>query len=212
MTQRNKLLFIGPHPDDVFISCGGLILKSRETHDIDVCCVVSRGMSPEDNIRISEEKNAWQQVATSKSKIELVFFPGVDREVSRFYNELVGFIEQGLRKNSYQYIFIPYSKDTHQDHRAVCEASLSACRYTRNVVFYETPSSYDFSPSMFVELSSHVMDLKKEASKNYASQLLGSEDYSVDLQTIIESKAIANGSKSRVCKYAEGFMPFRMFI
>jgi LmbE family N-acetylglucosaminyl deacetylase len=212
VNASDKFLFVGPHPDDVFISCGGLILKSKETHDIDVCCVVSRGMSPSDEVRINEERKAWHLVDDNQDHVKLFLFPGVDTEVQRSYNQLVDFIEQALSKNTYKYIFVPYGSDTHQDHRSVSEACLSACRYAKNIIFYETPSTYDFSPTMFVELSDDVMRFKRKISNCYESQLLGTENYSVDLQTIIESKAISNGIRSRVCKYAEGFKPFRMFI
>jgi LmbE family N-acetylglucosaminyl deacetylase len=208
--RKEKVLLLGPHPDDVFIACGGFILKNVQSYDIEVCCIVSKGMLPSDEIRKKEEESAWKEVSGNHS-VDLTFFPGVDTKLYESHNQIISFIESKV-KSQYKYIFTPYRNDTHQDHRTVSEATLSACRYSKNVIFYETPSTYDFSPTMFVELSDEIMNKKIKASANYGSQILGTESFSMNLSSIIESKAIANGSKTRVCKYAEGFKPFRVFL
>ena len=46
-----------------------------------------------------------------------------------------------------------YPEDTHQDHRALAEATLSATRYIRNVLFYEGPTTVNFQPNVFVDIS-----------------------------------------------------------
>jgi LmbE family N-acetylglucosaminyl deacetylase len=213
--QKQSLLFLSPHPDDIFISCGGLILKSLNDYDIHVICFATKNLSPSNEIRLLEEKDAWNSVSSLQNlDINLSLFEnGIDTKLHENYCEIVKFIESKvLEIKNVEKIFVPFSLDTHQDHRTVSQASLSACRYSRNIIFYETPSTIDFVPSMFVELPEDIMRLKMQISKKYASQILGTDSYSVDLQTLIESKAISNGIKTRTCKYAEGFHPFKVFL
>lgn len=204
--HREKVLLLGPHPDDVFISAGGFILKNLKDFEIEVCCMTTKGMSPSDDVRVKEEMITWNEMG-----VELSFFHGVDTKLHETHNEIISFIEKKMKKQ-YRYIFTPHRMDTHQDHRTVSEATLSACRYARNLIFYETPSTYDFNPTVFVEIPDDILKRKLEVSKNYESQILGTESFSMSLSSIIASKAVANGSKTRVCKYAEGFQPFRVFI
>lgn len=208
--KKQSVLFVGPHPDDVFISCGGFILKNIDIYDFRICCMATLNLSPSSDLRLLEERKTWRDI---NEKIDLTLFPsGVDTKLQESYTEMVAFLENIVAKQEFKYIFIPYHEDTHQDHRAVSSATLSACRYAKNTIFFETPSTFNFVPSMFCELSEEVMKFKKKISKNYASQILGTDSYSCDLQTIIESKAIANGVATRTCKYAEGYKPFRMFL
>lgn len=209
---KENVLFIAPHPDDVFISCGGYIIDACKNTNIHICCLSTKGMQPSDEIRISEEVTAWSSI---DSEIKLTLFEnGIDTRLEESYNKIVSFIESLLKEYNYdvKYIFTPAPNDTHQDHRAVSNATLSACRYAKNVIFYETPSTYNFVPTMFYEMSENVMKRKMHISNCYQSQILGNSLYAVDLQTLIESKAISNGLRTRTCKYAEGFQPFRLFI
>jgi len=214
-SQRKSFLFLGPHPDDVFISCGGLILKNAKDYDIHVVCFATKNLSPSEEIRLFEEKDAWNSVSSlCNTQVNLsTFNGGIDTKLQESYCEIVAFIESKLSSiNQVDKIFIPFYSDTHQDHRTISQAALSACRYSRNIIFYETPSTIEFVPTMFVDLSQDIMQDKMEISKKYASQILGTDLYSVNLQTLIESKAISNGVKTRTCKYAEGFAPFKIFM
>lgn len=208
--KKENILFIGPHPDDVFIACGGFILKNIDKYNFHICCMATKDLSPSSATRLSEEKKTWGQIS---DKIKIILFEkGKDTKLQEDYKFMVSFIETIVSGTNFRYIFTPYYEDTHQDHIAVSRATLSACRYMKNTIFFETPSTYNFIPTIFVELSEEVMKEKKEISKNYASQILGTDIYSCDLQTIIESKAISNGTATRTCKYAEGFKAFRVFL
>ncbi|HIL27609.1 MAG TPA: bacillithiol biosynthesis deacetylase BshB1, partial [Nitrospinaceae bacterium] len=41
--MRDSIVIIGPHPDDVFISCAGLVLKHLDDYDFKVVCMTSQG-------------------------------------------------------------------------------------------------------------------------------------------------------------------------
>ena len=60
--------------------------------------------------------------------------------------------------------------DTHQDHRAVAIASLAAARRMQVVLYYETPSTQVFDPTVYVEISD-VLERKMTALRAHRSQV-----------------------------------------
>ena len=63
-----------------------------------------------------------------------------------------------------------FQHDRHQDHRAVYEASIVACRSVRQVFGYETPSSSPhFAPVIFEDVAPYI-DTKVEALRLHSSQ------------------------------------------
>lgn len=209
MSEKESILLIGPHPDDVFIACAGFIIENIKKYDFHVLCMTASG-SENFKQRIDEEVKSWKEI---DEKIKVEFFEsGRDTYLENHYCEMTKYIEDKINNVNPYMIFTPSFEDSHQDHVAVSRATLSASRYSRNVVFYETPSTMFFVPSIYCELTPINLERKKEVSKIYESQILGNNEYQATLAEIIEAKALSNGVKSRVCKYAEGFLPFKYFL
>jgi len=207
--KKETVLLVGPHPDDVFISCAGFVISAIDKYEFIICCMTTMG---EDDYweRLGEESAAWRRVSKD---IDVIFFnSGTDTELESSKNSIISFIENICNERNPSMIFIPYYTDTHQDHTTISNACLSACRYRKNIIFYETPSTYNFQPTVFCELSDENIDAKKDISREYRSQVLGDKNYKITLAEIIESKALSNGVKTRACKYAEGYMPFKYFL
>ena len=214
--EKERILFIGPHPDDVFISAAGFILKNATQYKFDIVCMCGHGLSDTYKVRIEEEKKAWNQITKlSGASIELSFCEiGADTQLFKVKDQLIRFIEDRVRQTSYKYIFAPYFQDTHQDHQTVAEAVLAASRYQNNIIFYETPSSISFHPTLFVEIKESVVNNKIVTVAQYQSvSLFGNiNNYQENLGDYIEAKLLSNGALSRVCKWAEGFLPYRMIL
>jgi LmbE family N-acetylglucosaminyl deacetylase len=213
--MNSNVLIIAPHPDDFYISCAGLILESAEDYNFDVFCMTYKNIQPNSELRIREEKNAIKELSNySGVQIKLDFFKeGEDTTLYRKQKEMVLAIEQKITKKKYDLILCPHKDDTHQDHREVSAATLSATRYQRNILFFETPSTINFQPSLFIEISDKNAEVKRGFSKNYESQILGHEEnYRFTLSDFINAKLVSNGAKSRTCKYAEGYIPHRLFL
>ena len=213
--MKENVLIIAPHPDDFFISCSGFIIESADNFCFDILCMTYKNIKPKSTIRIQEEEDAVSALAKiSKAEISLSFFKdGKDTELYKNYNEMVQFIESQTQNKKYKLVFCPFPEDTHQDHREVSKATLSATRYQKNIIFFETPSTINFHPTSFIELSENNSKIKEDLSKIYQSQILGRKgNYRFTLSEFIHSKLISNGAKSRTCKYAEGFKPYRIFL
>jgi LmbE family N-acetylglucosaminyl deacetylase len=100
-----------------------------------------------------------------------------------------------------------FQHDRHQDHRAVYEASVVACRQVPQLLGYETPSSYpNFMPTVF-EAIGDELEAKIAALKCHGSQ--GERLYMQ--QEKIRSAANFRGAQvdRGPC---EGFVPYKMIL
>ena len=215
-TDLPRVLLIGPHPDDVFLSAAGFILKNATQYKFDIVCMCSQGLSDAYETRIEEERKAWDQIIKlSGASISLSFCKiGIDTQLFKVKDQLINFIEGCVEQVSYKYIFAPHPTDTHQDHQTVAEATLAATRYQNNIIFYETPSSISFHPTLFVEIKENIANNKTDVVVQYQSVSLFGDinNYQNNLGDYIEAKLLSNGALSRVCKWAEGFLPYRMIL
>jgi len=108
------------------------------------------------------------------------------------------------------FIFVHYHDDTHQDHRHLAISTITATRYTRNVLFFEGPTSQNFSPSVFVDVES-VLEEKIAALQAHGSQVGKTNIEGLSILDIARSSAHFRGIQGRV-RNAEGFLPLRLFI
>ena len=123
--MRDSIVIIGPHPDDVFISCAGLVLKHLNNYDFKVVCMTSQGhlgSGADSSIRLKEEKEAWNMISPN---IEVLFFDeGIDTQLFKQEHQIIEYIESTIKNFNPSYIFAPYFADTHQDHRTVSQCAL----------------------------------------------------------------------------------------
>ena len=115
-----------------------------------------------------------------------------------------------IRKLRPDFIFVNFFDDTHQDHRTVNRSVLSAARYVRNVMFYEVPTTNNFTPNIFVDIGS-VFELKLEALKAHSSQVMKTNIPDLSIIDIARSSAHFRGVQGRI-SLAEGFVSERLFI
>ena len=66
-----------------------------------------------------------------------------DAHVPQGY-DIVQRIEAVVEEVKPNFIFVNYGEDTHQDHRHLAMSTMSATRYTKNVLFYEGPHDAKF--------------------------------------------------------------------
>jgi LmbE family N-acetylglucosaminyl deacetylase len=108
------------------------------------------------------------------------------------------------------FIFVHYQDDTHQDHRHLSVSTITATRYTRNVLFFEGLTTQNFSPSVFVDVDA-VLERKVAALEAHASQVNKTNVKGLTIVDIARSSAHFRGIQGRV-RNAEGFVPLRLFI
>jgi LmbE family N-acetylglucosaminyl deacetylase len=133
-----------------------------------------------------------------------------DTELSLHVNQMVQDIEVVLKKIVPDFIFVQYEDDTHQDHRALAKATISATRYVRNVLFFEGPTTQNFSPTVFVDIK-ETIDQKFAMLLAHHSQMQKTNIEGLSITDIVRSTAVFRGIQGRV-QFAEAFVPLRLFI
>jgi LmbE family N-acetylglucosaminyl deacetylase len=199
-----NILAIGPHPDDIEIGCAATLLKyARVGHNISLLVITSGAIGGDPQVRIAEQT----QSAKTMGAKNLIWGNLEDTELAE-NKELIGKIENAIQNTTPDLVFIPYVDDIHQDHRAVSYSAITATRYIKEVLFYEVPTSQNFSPDIFIDIADTIED-KLRLLRIHASQVNKTR---VENLTIIESAqscATFRGFQGRV-KYAEGFKALRI--
>jgi len=154
-----------------------------------------------------EEQHKAAEILKPK---EVIWAGYRDTELSPCMNDLVHDIEKTLLKIKPDFIFANYGDDTHQDHRALSRATVSATRYVRNVLFYETPTTIDFSPTVYVDIRETIED-KIAMLLAHQSQVMKTNIEGLSIADVARSTAMFRGTQGRI-QFAEGFIPLRLFI
>lgn len=201
-----NILAIGAHPDDIEFGCGGTLIKySQKGYNVFLMILTLGQMGGKGKVRKRE------QLASCKIlKSQKVFF-GKYRDTRLPLDQgVIDSIEGVLKIVKPEFIFVNYFDDTHQDHRHLTQATLSATRYIRNVLFYEVPTTQNFIPNVFVDIESTLED-KMAALQAHDSQVTRTNIEGLPITEIAKSSANFRGTQGRV-KYAEGFISVRLFI
>ncbi|HOW28305.1 MAG TPA: PIG-L family deacetylase [Elusimicrobiota bacterium] len=200
-----NILAIGPHPDDMEYGCGGTLLKmSKSGVRIHLLVLTHGDMGGRPTIRQKEQESSARLL-----RAELHWGHWKDTELP-LTKDLIHFIEKTIRDTRPDIIFSPFHNDTHQDHRTASQATLTATRYHRNVLFYEVPTSVDFHPNVFVDIG-QVLEKKFSLLKAHKSQVYQTRVADLSILENARSVAIFRGFQNRV-KYAEGFVPLRLSL
>ncbi len=201
-----NILAIGAHPDDIEFGCGGSLCRlGSKRHDLHFLILTNGSMGGTSGIRRKE------QMASAKLLGVKNIFWGNFKDTEVCLNrKLINIIEETIRKVKPDMLFLNYFNDSHQDHRALAEAAISASRYVKKVFFYEVPTTQGFEPDVFVDIS-NCLSQKLKLLKMHVSQVHKTR---VPKLTILESAdacAKFRGFQARV-KYAEGFKSLRMLL
>ena len=201
-----NILAIGSHPDDIEFGCGGTLIKyARSGHNIYLMVLTKGEVGARPAVRLKEQARS----AKFLKAVEVYQGNFPDTKVPTG-KKLIAVIERAIESSQPDLVFFNYYDDIHQDHRALAAGAISATRYIKQVLFYEVPTTKDFSPDVFVDIGD-VREDKLSLLKLYASQVNKTR---VKHLTILESaKSCANfrGFQGRV-KYAEGFKALRFIL
>lgn len=92
-------------------------------------------------------------------------------------------------------VYTMHDADRHQDHLAVYQASMVACRAIPQILGYETPSTWlSFMPQVFESVKEEYFSLKLTALKNIkvrASEIICARSVCVQLLNFAGNRSIA---------------------
>ena len=204
--KKINILAIGAHPDDIEFGCGGTLIKYTERgHRLFLLVMTEGGLGGAASVRAKEQLESKAILGA-----EDVFWGGYEDTLLLMDLAMISKIENVISKVKPDFIFCNFLEDTHQDHRHLAQATISATRYIRNVLFYEGPTTQNFIPHIFVDISD-TLDKKIQALEAHRSQVTKTNIEDLTVVELARSSANFRGIQGRV-KYAEAFHSLRLFI
>lgn len=201
-----NILAIGAHPDDIEFGCGGALIKyTQKGHRLFLLVMTGGGLGGSSAVRSREQKASGKILGAEK-----IYWGGYDDTHLVVDIDLIDKIETVIAEVKPDFIFCNFPDDTHQDHRHLAQAIMSATRYIRNVLFFEGPTTQNFNPQVFVDIAD-TLDRKVEALQAHRSQVMKTNIEDLSIIEVARSSANFRGIQGRV-KYAEAFHALRLFI
>jgi LmbE family N-acetylglucosaminyl deacetylase len=201
-----NVLALGAHPDDIEYGCGGMLTKYAERgHGVHMFVASDGGRGGDPHIRKREQDHAAIALGATR-----VFWGGYQDTELPLNRELIVTIESVIREVQPRMIFVNHPDDTHQDHRHLAQATISATRYVPNFLFYEVPSTQNFAPNCYTDIEK-VLDRKLAALEAHHSQVTKTNIEDLTILELVKSSANFRGIQARV-KYAEAFQSVRLLL
>jgi LmbE family N-acetylglucosaminyl deacetylase len=173
MFDPKKILILAPHTDDGELGCGGSIAKfcskGKQVYyaAFSLCSKSLPANLPADTLA-HECKNAVSILGIAVENVTLF-----DYEVRNFPALRQELLEELVKLNKAitpDLVFIPSSKDIHQDHAVIHTEALRTFK-NASLLGYELPwNQIQFNSSFFIKLSIENINRKEEALKTYKSQ------------------------------------------
>jgi LmbE family N-acetylglucosaminyl deacetylase len=168
MDEVKTVLALGAHPDDLELGCGATLAKLSARGVAVHAVVFSDGRlgGPSGIDRTLETRAALQALGVAT----VTQHDFTDTRLHEALNDLIARMEEHVRSITPDRVYTMFHLDRHQDHRAVHEASMVACRQVPQILGYETPSSYpNFMPTVFEPIDEFI-EAKIDALKFHVSQ------------------------------------------
>jgi LmbE family N-acetylglucosaminyl deacetylase len=206
MIKPMNILAIGAHPDDIEYGCAGTLIKYVERGHRIFLLVLTKGEEGGEGEIRQREQNAAAEVIGAQQ----VFWGDYHDTQLPLNKELIDKIEEVIATVQPDLILVNHGEDTHQDHRILTRATLSATRYVRNVLFFEVPTTQNFNPQIFVDISD-TLERKFQVLEAHASQAMKTNIEDMYILELAQANATFRGIQGRA-KFAEAFAPLRLFI
>jgi bacillithiol biosynthesis deacetylase BshB1 len=182
--EKINYMFIGVHPDDIEIGCGGLVKKLSKEYNVMMVDLTAGEMGSNGNkaIRLEESKKA-SEILGARYRINLQL---ADTNLSDDEDTMLKMVDL-IRQYRPENIIYPYEKDYHPDHeygsklikKVIFKSGL--IKYKTNYEKFRPNKSYCYyindveNPSFFVNISEEF-EVKIEGLKAHKSQFTEDEN------------------------------------
>jgi LmbE family N-acetylglucosaminyl deacetylase/CheY-like chemotaxis protein len=163
--NRESVLAIGAHPDDVEIGAAGALLAHKAAGDLVSILTLSRGArGGTEEWRVREAEAAAEVIGAR------LFLNDLEDTRINEGDPTIGIIDGVIAELQPTVIYTHSVHDVHQDHRNTYRAAMVAARRVGRVYCFQSPSAtVDFRPTFFVAIDEHVSG-KLEAIRAFTSQ------------------------------------------
>lgn len=203
MSDFDRILVFGAHPDDIEIGMGGTITKLVKLgHDV----IMVIATLP--NFTIADNKDERKLEAISSATIlgcNIPEFLDLAQEDIVFGRRMVTLVDSLIKKYNTSTVYTQWIGDSHQDHQILTQSVIAASRDLNNLYMYETTipgglTEKAFRPQLYVDITKE-MENKTTSLKCFKSQNLRCGPFWIDA---IVGRSIYRGYQMNT-KYAEAF-------
>ena len=203
MSDFDRILVFGAHPDDIEIGMGGTITKLVKLgHDV----IMVIATLP--NFTIADNKDERKLEAISSATIlgcNIPEFLDLAQEDIVFGRRMVTLVDSLIKKYNTSTVYTQWIGDSHQDHQILTQSVIAASRDLNNLYMYETTipgglTEKAFRPQLYVDITKE-MENKTKSLKCFKSQNLRCGPFWIDA---IVGRSIYRGYQMNT-KYAEAF-------
>ncbi|MGZ5470414.1 MAG: PIG-L deacetylase family protein [Nitrososphaeraceae archaeon] len=203
MSDFDRILVFGAHPDDIEIGMGGTITKLVKLgHDV----IMVIATLP--NFTIADNKDERKLEAISSATIlgcDSPEFLDLAQEDIVFGRRMVTLVDSLIKKYNTSTVYTQWIGDSHQDHQILTQSVIAASRDLNNLYMYETTipgglTEKAFRPQLYVDITKE-MENKTKSLKCFKSQNLRCGPFWIDA---IVGRSIYRGYQMNT-KYAEVF-------
>jgi len=200
----NKVLALAPHPDDVEIGCGGTLAEyARRGSEVHLFVATDGACGGDAAARRREQEESARFMG-----VKTVHWGGFEDTELPSGSGLIHMLEKLVETVNPSTVLVNYHEDTHQDHRALSRAAHSATRHIPNVLAYETPTSLNFEPHVFMDIHA-TLSHKLKALNAHASQIERTNIQGVNIVEIALATVHFRGVQAKI-SCAEAFVPVRV--
>ena len=166
LANRQSVLAIGAHPDDIEIGAGGTLLAHRAMgHEVSILTLSRGARGGTEAARAGESELAARVLGATLYLGDLQ-----DTSISES-DPTISVISRVVESVRPTAIYTHSFHDVHQDHRNTYRAAMVAVRNIGRVYCFQSPSAtVDFRPTRFVNIDDHLAR-KLKAIDAFASQV-----------------------------------------
>lgn len=208
----SNILFIGAHPDDIEIGCGGTVVEHIKNDDNVFALIATNGEQGlneyhKDCDRLEETADALKFSGIKESNLICLHLS--DTMLWKDRKLLLDSLEKVFEKYDIDRVYTHTDKSHHQDHVTVNEETIRSVRNNRkiDILTYETNGSTKsmFSPNYFVDIG-NVLETKLDMLNYHKSQI----DKFTNNRELIITLARFRAHQAKLVSYAEAFEVIRM--
>lgn len=213
-----SVLFVGAHPDDIELSCGGTVCyylnKGYEVY----CYHLTNGVYSDIDgkpVRTSDEilKTSRKSLGILGIKEENIFFNNVQATELQVNKKNISKLQKFIIEKGIDIIFTHPDPDTyHQDHRAAHNISMASARkYVNNIFLFEIIFNFAAGlmvPNYYIDISK-FLDKKCKALRLHNTEYVkfGEEKWIESVRSLAKYRGIQVD-----IDYAEAFYVMKYFL
>ena len=190
-----KILCLSPHPDDGILGAGGTLARLKEEGNEIHYMIFSW----------ADQGFEWAEI--KKATPDATIYQFQVREFPRYRQEILEELIKIRARIQPDWVFIPSSYDTHQDHQIIHQEAVRAFRNYTILGYEESWNNFMFGAQCLAPLKERHLQKKLDTAKIYVTQ----KDKIYMDQELILARARDKGTYIRT-KYAEAFEVVRFII